>query len=101
MTEFGKRCFSCSLGLDRPCPENFYTLGFSDSVTQLKFQPEEVLSEIDIIYSAQVNHDYFDSNGEPSHQTVKYYQGKWKNENIIKKLGDLSDLKGQIDSLLL
>lgn len=101
LADFGKRCYSCSIGLDRPCDERFYTWGFSDSVTELRFQPEQVLNSIDVTYSSRINCDFFNSNGEPVSQSVNYYQGKWRDGNIIKELGELSDVKRQIDSLLL
>ena len=101
LADFGKRCYSCSIGLDRPSDERFYTWGFSDSVTNLKIQPEDVLRSINVNYSATTNCDFFDGKGEPVNQVVKYFQGTWRDVNIINKLGDLSDIKGQIDSLLL
>lgn len=101
LADFGKRCYSCSIGLERPSDERFYTWGFSDSVTELRFQPEQVLNSIDVTYSSTINCDFFNSNGEPVNQSVNYYQGKWRDGNIIKELGELSDLKGQIDSLCL
>lgn len=100
LAEFGKRCYSCSIGLDRPSDERFYTWGFSDSVTELRFQPEDVLRSIDVSYSATMNSDFFDLNGDPVNQSVRYYQGKWKKGNVIQEKSNLSDLKAQFDSLI-
>lgn len=98
LQEFGKRTFSCSLGLDRPEEERFYTLGFSDTV--LDFQPEEVLKGLNITYHRKLQHDYIDqTTGEAKNQEVMYYQGKWKNGNIIKERDPLYVIKRQIDGL--
>ena len=83
LAEFGKRTFSCSIGLNRPSEERFYTLGFSDS--DVDFAPEEVLKAIDIEYHSSLRHDYINSFGEVGMQVVEYYQGKWKNGNVIKE----------------
>lgn len=100
LAEFGKRCYSCSIGLERPSDERFYTWGFSDSVTELRFQPEDVLRSIDVTYSATMNSDFLDMNGEPVNQSVKYFQGKWKQGNIIQENANLSDLMLQFDNLI-
>lgn len=100
LAEFGKRCYSCSIGLDRPCDERFYTWGFSDSVTALRFQPEDVLRSINVTYSATMNSDFFDINGEPVNQSVRYFQGKWKQGNVIQENANLSDLMLQFDNLI-
>lgn len=98
LQEFGKRTFSCSLGLDRPEEERFYTLGFSD--TAVDFQPEEVLRNLNVSYHKKLIHDYLDpTTGEGRNQEVMYYQGKWKNGNIIKEKDPLYELKRQIDGL--
>lgn len=95
---FGKRTFSCSLGLDRPEEERFYTLGYSD--TDVDFHPEEVLRALNIIYHRKLIHDFIDPiTGEGRNQEVMYYQGKWKNGNIIKERDPLYVLKRQIDDL--
>ncbi len=101
LAEFGKRCYSCSIGLDRPVDERFYTLGFSDSIKTRNIYPEQILSSLDINYSATINKDFFDTNGYPVNQQVRYVQGKWRNENILVKLGEIDDFKRQVDSLLL
>lgn len=100
LAEFGKRCYSCSIGLDRPFDERFYTWGFSDSVTELRFQPEDVLNSINVTYSATMNSDFFDMNGDPVNQSVRYFQGKWKQGNVIQEKSNISDLKAQFDSLI-
>ena len=100
LADFGKRCYSCSIGLDRPSDERFYTWGFSDNVTSFKFEPEDVLRAIDINYSATMNKDFFDADGVPINQSVSYYQGKWKQGNIIQEKSNLSDLRAQFDSLI-
>lgn len=98
LQEFGKRTFSCSLGLERPEEERFYTLGFSDTASD--FQPEEVLKALNVTYHRKLIHDYIDpTNGEGRNQEVMYYQGKWKENNIIKERDPLYDLKRQIDDL--
>ena len=96
LQQFGKRTFSCSLGLDRPEEERFYTLGFSDTV--LDFQPEEVLRALDITYHRKLNHDYLDPiTGEGKNQEVMYYQGKWKQGNVIKERDPLYVIERQIN----
>ena len=98
LTEFGRRSFSCSLGLQRPSEERFYTLGFSD--TDVNFQPEEVLQALNLTYHKKMIHDYLDPvTGEGRNQEVMYYQGKWKNGNIIQERDPIYDLKRQIDDL--
>lgn len=97
LAEFGKRCYSCSIGLDRPSDERFYTFGFSDSVTSGNFQPEDVLRSLDISYSSSMNCDFFNANGEPVNQSIRYFQGKWRNGNIIQQKADIDDLKAQFD----
>ena len=98
ISDFGKRCYSCSLGLDRPSQERFYTLGFSD--TDYDFQPEEVLQALNITYHNKMVHDYLDpTTGEGRNQEVMYYQGYWKDKNIIQERDPLYDFARQIDSL--
>lgn len=98
ISDFGKRCFSCSLGLDRPLQERFYTLGFSD--TDVDFQPEEVLQALNVTYHDKMIHDFLDpTTGEGRNQEVLYYQGKWKDKNIIKERDPLYDLARQINDL--
>lgn len=95
---FGKRTFSVSLGLKRPEEERFYNLGFSD--TDINFQPEEVLKALNITYHKKIIHDYIDnSTGEGKNQEVLYYQGKWKEKNIIKERDPLYDIARQINDL--
>ena len=98
LSDFGKRCYSCSLGLDRPSEERFYTLGFSD--TDYNFQPEEVLQALNITFYQKMTHDFLDPvTGEGRNQEVMYYQGYWKDKNIIKERDPLNDFARQIDSL--
>jgi len=98
ISDFGKRCYSCSLGLDRPSQERFYTLGFSD--TDVDFQPEEVLQALNVTYHDKMIHDFLDpTTGEGRNQEVLYYQGKWKDKNIIKERDPLYDLARQINDL--
>lgn len=98
IASFGKRCYSCSIGLDRPSQERFYTLGFSD--TDYNFQPEEVLQALNVTYKDKMIHDYLDPvTGEGRNQEVIYYQGKWKDKNIIQERDPLYDLARQIDGL--
>lgn len=97
LADFGKRCYSCSLGLDRAVEERFYTLRFSDSCENLT--PEQVLNAINVNYHATINYDYVDSNNEFCTQSVSYFQGKWKDCNIISEVSELDELKRQFDYL--
>ena len=72
----------------------------SDSVINFKFQPEDVLNALDINYSAVMNKDFLNADGEAVNQSVTYYQGKWKNGNLIENNANLCDIKLKIDSLI-
>lgn len=98
---FGQHTYFTSLGLNKPSCERFYTLGFSDSTPNVKLVPEQVLDNLIVSYQSVRNVDFFTNAGDAINQQVVYYQGKWKSGNIIERYGELSDLKGQIDSLLL
>lgn len=76
VADFGNRCYSCSLGLERPQQERFYTLGYSDN--NINVQPSDIIENIDVTYSSQFRHDFFNDRGEPATQTVKYIQGRLK-----------------------
>lgn len=81
---WSKQSYGCSNGLKRPETERFYTDGYSD--TDINFQPEEVKENMNIDFWQTLRHDYIDpTSGKPCSQTVKYTQGSWKRENIIKE----------------
>lgn len=97
IADFGSHCYSCSIGLDRPVVERFYTLGYSDSY--IDFVPEEVLNAVNVQYHKTLTHDFVDSNNELCNQSVHYFQGRWKDKNIFEERDPLNDFKRQIDSL--
>lgn len=74
IAEFGKRVYSCSIGLERSQQERYYTLGYSDS--DVCVSPEDVIRKLDIRYVSQFTHDFFKDDGTPCKQTVRYIQGK-------------------------
>lgn len=89
LTEFGKRSYSCSLKLNRPSQERFYELGFSDS--GLTLSADTLLNSIDINWHKKMRHDFRDCHGESGMQVVDYYQGKWKNGNILEIIDPLEE----------
>lgn len=97
ITDFGSHCYSCSIGLDRPVIERFYTLGYSDSLVDVS--PEEVLNSVNIQYHRTLTHDFIDANNNMCQQAVKYFQGRWKGNNFFEERDPLNDFKRQIDSL--
>lgn len=79
--EFGSRAFSASIGLEKAVEERFYTEGLSDTTVGL--HPKEVLNNLDVCYNSQVRHDYLDEDGAGHALIVNYFQGTWKNGDII------------------
>lgn len=93
----GNRSFFCSVGLERPVDERFYTLNFSDSTTSLT--PSQVLDGLNISYSCKLNLDMVDWKSDFFNQSVTYYQGKWKSDNLIEKVGLEDEIERQLDYL--
>lgn len=79
--EFGSRCFGTSQGLKRPEEERFYTEGFSD--TMVGVFPKKILQGLEVGYHDTISHDFLDDQGVAHSQKVAYYQGTWKDENIL------------------
>lgn len=91
---FGSHTFECSNGLKRPEEERFFTLGFSDS--DVDFQPEEVLNALNIHYNRHNRYDFISSvDGSACTQKITYYQGTWKDKNVIKERDPLYVFKRQ------
>lgn len=85
---FGKHFYGCSKGLNRPMVERFYIEGFSDTTM---LHPNTVLSAVDVSYSQTVVHDFSTtSHFEKAYHnmTVDYFQGVWKEGNIIEQNKD-------------
>lgn len=91
IADFGKRVYSCSIGLERSQQERYYTLGYSDS--NYGVSPEDVISKLDIHYVSQFRHDFFKDDGTPSTQTVRYIQGKKTDplNEFIERLGKANE----------
>lgn len=81
--ELGNRSFSCSLGLKRPQTENFYLEGYSDS-TYNGLHPKDVIDALNVTYNSSIRHDYRGTDGVGHTQVVGYYQGRWKDGNLIE-----------------
>ena len=81
--ELGSHCYECSQGLNRPRTENFYLEGCSDS-TYNGLHPKDVVDALNLTYRSTVRHDYRGSDGVGHTQVVSYYQGRWKDGNIIE-----------------
>ena len=79
--EFEQNVYCASKGLKRPEEERFFLEGLSD--TTIGLHPKEVLQALEIGYHSQVRHDYRDSEGIGHTQVVSYFQGRWKDGNII------------------
>lgn len=95
---YSSHVYECSQGLKRPDEERFYTLGFSDS--DENFQPDELLQSLNIHYNRHNRYDFISStDGSACSQNITYYQGTWKNGNIIKEREYWNDIKRQIDYL--
>lgn len=84
--EFGARVFGSSLGLKRWDDERFYTEGLSDTTVGL--HPKEVLDGMDVTYNSQIRHDYRDDDGAGHELIVNYYQGVWKDKDVIELYKD-------------
>ena len=87
--EFGCRVFSCSLGLNRGKEEHFYIEGCSDT-TYDGLHPKDVIDALDVKFHSQMRHDYL-MDGVGHAQIVNYYQGVWRDEDIIDLRKDLVD----------
>lgn len=86
LTLYGKHFYGCSKGLKRPVQERFYTEGLSD--TTIGLHPDSVLSAMDVSYSLIMQHDFVTGqfvDKEYRSLNVGYYQGKWKEGNIIEE----------------
>lgn len=95
---FGKKCYACSLNLNRGEIERFYIGQYSD--TAYNVQGYKILQGLDINFYDSMRHDYISpTDGSCQLQIVKYYQGKWKDKDLIKELDVLYDFKRQIDDL--
>ena len=81
LQEFGKRVYSCSLGLNRGREEVFYTEGYS--TTDIGLHPDDVLDHMDIGYHTQMRTDWVGEDGVAQYQTVEYYQGKWSDMELL------------------
>lgn len=81
--EFGSHCYACSKGLNRPQTENFYLEGCSDT-TYNGLHPKDVIEALEVSYHSSVRHDYRDERGEGHAQVVSYFQGRWKDGNLIE-----------------
>lgn len=81
LQEFGKRVYSCSLGLERGREEVFYTEGYS--TTEIGLHPDEVLQSLDVKFHTQMRTDWLDENGVAREQLVNYYQGSWSDFEIL------------------
>ena len=79
--EFGKHVYFVSRGLKRPEEERFYTEGFSDSMTGVF--PKKILQGLDVNYHDTISHDFLDDQGVAHSQKIAYYQGTWKDEDIL------------------
>ena len=80
LQEYGKRVFSCSVGLNRAREEVFYTEGYS--TTEIGLHPDEVLQSLDVKFHTQMRTDWLDENGVAREQLVNYYQGSWSDFEI-------------------
>ena len=81
--EFGKHVYFVSRGLKRSEEERFYTEGFSDSMTGVF--PKKILQGLDVNYHDTICYDFLDDHGEGHTQKIAYYQGTWKDEDILEE----------------
>ena len=91
VADFGCRCYSCSLGLDRPREERFYLEGYSDT-TYNGLHPNDVLQALNVTYKKQMRHDFLDQDGVARTQVVNYYQGHWKVGDPIVEARDYEEI---------
>lgn len=82
VAEYGMRSYSCSLGLSRGQEEQFFAEGLSTTYDG-QLHPDQVLEQMEIKYSSQMRHEYLDDEGVYKEQLVKYYQGKWKDIELL------------------
>lgn len=80
--EFGKRVYSCSIGLSRGVEEKFYQEGLSDTYDGT-LHPQQVLDNMKVSYHKKMRHDYVDEDGVLRDLIVEYYQGTWKDIELI------------------
>lgn len=81
--EFGSHVYGVSRGLKRAAEECFYTEGYSDTVYN-GLHPQDVIKALNVEYKSQMRHDFRDDKGVGHAQIVNYYQGTWKDGNIIE-----------------
>lgn len=86
MSDFGSHTYSCSLGLERSTDEHFYLEGCSDT-TYDGLHPKDVIEALNVRFHSQMRHDYL-SDGVGHAQIVNYYQGVWKDKDIIEARKD-------------
>lgn len=87
--EFGDHFYGCSRGLKRPTVERFYTEGLSDTTF---LHPSDILSALNVLYHQTVVHDFSTTEHyekDYHNMTVDYYQGTWKEGNIIEQNADV------------
>lgn len=85
--EYGAHVYGCSRGLKRPTEERLYREGWTDTLVE-GTTTRDIVDGLDISYSSTVRHDYRDKAGVCRSETVKYYQGTWKNDNRLVTLAD-------------
>lgn len=85
---FGQKVYGCSLGLQRGTEERFYTEGMSDNTY---LHPKDVLKALDVTYYDKMHHGYIAQDGSAQQMTVFYYQGRWKDGNIIDQAKEKED----------
>ena len=90
-TVFGRHVYGCSRGLKRPTEERFYSEGYSDT-TYNGLHPDQVVAALDARYKSKMQYDLCGADGKAIHQTVTYYQGKWKGGNVIDENADIEIL---------
>lgn len=84
--EFNAHVYGVSRGLKRPQIERFYTDGLSDTTTGL--HPQEVLDGMDVSFKSRIRHDYRDNEGAAHELIVNYYQGTWRDGDVIEQNND-------------
>nr|DAI33020.1 MAG TPA: protein of unknown function DUF1424 [Inoviridae sp.] len=80
--EYGMKIYNCSLGLCRGIEEKFYQEGLSDTYDGT-LHPQQVLDNMKVSYHKKMRHDFVDQDGVLKDMSVDYYQGTWKDVEII------------------
>lgn len=57
--------------------------GCSDS-TYNGLHPKDVIDALNVTYNSSIRHDYRGPDGVGHTQVVGYYQGRWKDGNLIE-----------------